>query len=147
VSLVLTSGTHLDLDHPIFHGAGSSVVFTTPKAAGSLGEKEIKPGIRVVGRHEVGPREAVEFLRKECGAETVSVELGPSSAGALYHRPSLVDELLLSIYDAPTIPDSVVGPPFIDPTTLDRVLPTRSSPFRVAEARGEGEWTFLRYAR
>lgn len=146
-SLVLTSGRHLDLDHPIFRGAGSTVVFTTMEAAASLRKREVNPGIRVVGRDEVGPREAVEFLRKECGAETVSIELGPSSARALYDRPSRVDELLLSIFDAPTIPDSVVGPRFIDSTTLDRVLSTRSSPFRVGETRGSGEWTFVRYAR
>lgn len=146
-SLVLTSGRHLDLDHPIFHGAGSKVVFTTPKAAASLREGEIKPGIRIVGRSEVGPREAVEFLRMECGAETVSIELGPTSAGALYDRPSLVDELLMSILDTPTIPESVVGPPFIDAATLDRVLSTRSSPFRVGETRGSGGWAFVRYAR
>jgi riboflavin biosynthesis pyrimidine reductase len=146
-SLVLTSGRHLDLDHPIFHGAGSKVVFTTPKAAASLRGREVKPGIRIVGRSEVGPREAVEFLLKECGAETVSIELGPSSSRALYDRPSLVDELLLSILDTPTIPEPVVGRPFIDATTLDRVLSTRSSPFRVGETRGSGEWTFVRYAR
>ncbi len=146
-SLVLTSGRHLDLDHPIFHGAGPSVVFTTRKAAASLREREVKPGIRIVGRNEVGPREAVEFLRKECGAETVSIELGPSSARALYYRPSLVDELLLSIFNAPTIPESVVGPPFIDATTLDRVLANRSSPFSGGETTGRGEWTFVRYAR
>ena len=147
VSLVLTSGRDLDLHHPIFRGPGATVLFTNPEAAASLGAKNVGSSIRIVGRSDVGPRAAVRFLSGECGAETVSIELGPSSARALYGHPSQVDELLLSILDAPRIPRTVVGPDFIDAATLDRVLSNRSSPFRVRDGTDSDTWSFTRHTR
>ena len=141
VSLVLTSGQDLDLDHPLFRGSGRSVIFTAEEGRRRLAGAATERGIEVVASPEPGLRAAIRFLQRR-GAKTISVEAGPGTSRELYLAPLMVDELFLSLYGAPTLPEVLRGGD----------LPPRqqlAAQFRGLAAffQGEGDWSFYRYFR
>lgn len=145
VTLVLTSGRGLDFDHPIF-GAGTRVViYTGRRGQWRLESRAADRGVEVVGVAEPSVHGAIELLRFEFGAATISVEAGPSTARRLYEPPVAVDELLLSVCEAPEIPGDARGGAFLDAVELGRIFSRLSAPYRVAA--GDGEWSFQRFLR
>ncbi len=144
--LVLTRGRDLDLDHPAFKYNGRIFIFTTEESAFALEAAAAERGIEVVGAAEPSPASAVEFLRQELGAATISVEAGPTVARQLYD-PVIVDEIQLSIFDPPdpaALPGSVRGPFFLDQRRLEELY--RWSP-GFSETTADGVWTFYRLER
>lgn len=144
--LVLSRGKDLDLDHPAFKTPSRSFLFTTEESAFALEAAATERGIEVVGAAEPSPAAAVEFLRQELGAATISVEAGPTVARQLYD-PVIVDEIQLSIFDPPdpaALPASIRGPFFLDQRTLEELF-RWSPPF--TETTADGIWTFQRLER
>ncbi len=145
VTLVLTSGRRLDFDHPIFSAGTRAVVYTSRAGQWRLESRAADRGVEVVGVDEPSVGGAIDLLRYQFGAATISVEAGPSVSRQLYEPPVTVDELLLSVYDAPQIPAGVRGDPFLDAGELVHVFSRASLPYRVATA--DGEWSFQRFLR
>ena len=144
--LVLSRGKDLDLDHPAFKYRGRVFLFTSEESAFALEAAAAERGIEVVGAAEPSPAEAVEFLRQELGAATISVEAGPSVSRQLYD-PVIVDEIQLSIFDPPdpaALPGSIRGPFFLDEARLRELY--RWSP-GFSETTADGRWTFYRLER
>lgn len=144
--LVLTRGRNLDLDHPALNYNGRVLIFTTEESAFALEAAAAERGIEVVGAAEPSPAAAVEFLRQELGAATISVEAGPTVARELYD-PVIVDEIQLSIFDPPdpaALPGSIRGPFFLDEARLRELY--RWSP-GFSETTSDGVWTFYRLER
>lgn len=144
--LVLTRGRDLNLDHPALNYNGRVFVFTTEESAFALEAAAAERGIEVVGAAEPSPAAAVEFLRQELGAATISVEAGPTVARELYD-PVMVDEIQLSIFDPPdpaALPGSIRGPFFLDEARLRELY--RWSP-GFSETTADGVWTFYRLER
>lgn len=125
---ILTSGRHVDFTHPAFAACSMLLYSASPIDA--------PEGVEVVHDPEASVERLVAHLR-ERGAQTISIEAGPSTARSLYEGP-VIDELLLSVLDAPSIPDSVVGGSFFDDKTLSADLERRH------EASVDG-WRFSRW--
>ena len=142
VSLVLTSGRDLDLDHPLFKRATRAVIFTSPAGAKRLpgaGER----GIDVVADPGASPRRALELVQERYGAATVSLESGPSTARLLYQPPLAVDELMLSIYEATELDARARGDEFLSFGKLEEGMRRIGKPYLAPE----DEWSFHRYRR
>jgi len=145
VTLVLTSGRTLDLGHRIFRSWTRPVIYTGREGGWRLESRAADAGVEVVPVAEPSLRAAVDFLRREFGAATVAIEAGPSTSRELYDDPLRVDELLLSVYEAPDLPQTVRGGDFLTAEDLARLFPRFSPPHRVRT--GDGEWRFLRFQR
>jgi riboflavin biosynthesis pyrimidine reductase len=143
VTLVLTSGKDLDLAHPLFHSGTRAVIFTTREGQWALESQAANHGVEVVGVENPGAHSAVEFLRREFGAATISIEAGPSVSRQFYEPPLRVDELLLSVYEASRIPQSVEGGFFLPRPDLERFFRKRSAPYGV-KTEG-GSWSLRRF--
>ncbi|MDY7094954.1 MAG: hypothetical protein SX243_18425 [Acidobacteriota bacterium] len=142
LSVVLTSGRDLDWQHPLF--AGETAIFTGRSGAELLGEAAEARGVPVVAADEPGPREVVRWLR-ESGRGPVSIEAGPSTSQELYREPSLVDELILSLFHGDEVPEPARGKALLKTEELANVFPLASSPRWVDEA--SGRWSFRRLSR
>ena len=112
---ILTSGRHVDFDHPAFAACSMLLYSASPI--------EAPEGVEVVHDPEASVERLVSHLRTR-GSKTISIEAGPSTARSLYEAP-MIDELLLSVLDAPSIPESVVGGAFFDEATLSADLERR----------------------
>ncbi len=145
LALVLTSGRSLDLDHPFFRSPVPAMVFTGHDAASAMMPAALERSIEVVSHAAPSITAAVAFLQKEAGSGTVAIEAGPSTSRQLY-RPSLVvDELLMSEFLGPALPQSVQGAPFLEPAAIEAAFPVRSVPYAVEEP--SGPWRFRRWTR
>lgn len=144
--LVLSRGFDLDLDHPAFKALPRTFVLTGREGAFHLESRAADRGIEVVGVDEPSAAAAVDFLRRELGAATISIEAGPSVARELYD-PVEIDEVQLSILDLPdpaALPGPLRGPFFLDQAELEQLF--RWSPgYRRATA--DGIWSFRRLVR
>lgn len=140
-SAILTSGRGLDFGHPLFHSRSVPVVYTGPQAARSLAVQAGKR-VRIVGLERPGIRAVIRHLRDELGAETVSVEAGPSTSGRLYEDPLGVDELMLSVYCGSGLDESVQGGRFLSWERLEELFGARSKAYEVREE--SGLWRFYR---
>ena len=145
ITLILTSGRDLDFEHPIFRGPTRPVIFTHPEGHWQLESRAADHGVEVVGVPSPSIQGAVEFLRREFGAATLSIEAGPSTSRQLYEPDLLVDELLLSVFEAPRIPGSVEGGFFLPRPDLFRLFSHVSDPFGVVTA--DGSWNLQRFLR
>lgn len=116
VTVVLSRRTDLPRSHPLF--ATSEVVV-----------------------RNAGLRESLAWLCDERGFTSVAIEAGPSTSRAVYDPPVAVDELLLSIYRAPELPEGVRGGELLGLPALGRLFPERSECTREEES---GMWSFLR---
>jgi len=141
-SVVLTSGRGLDLNHPLLRSAYRPLIVTGKAAARNL--SAANPDCEFNGRENPGIRDTLTLLR-ELGCRTVLVEAGPTTTRALYDEPVAIDELLLSIYHAPTLAPSLVGPSFVGLDRLRTVFDYHSEPVRIDEA--SGSWSFSRWRR
>ena len=92
---------------------------------------------------------AVEYLRSEESFATVGIEAGPSAAATLYaqhgRNACVVDELMLSRYEAGPPPDVVRGPTLFAASRLERLFSRSSTPHTGDEE--SGTWTFRRFVR
>lgn len=143
--LVLTRG-ELDLDHPALKIPARVFIFTGEEAAYTLESRAADRGIEVVGFADPSPSAAVDFLRRELGAATISVEAGPSVARELYD-PVIVDEIQLSIFAPPdpaSLPGPLRGPFFLDQVELERLF-SWSPPH--SRRTADGVWSFHRLER
>ncbi|MEM9553942.1 MAG: hypothetical protein AAGC60_06770 [Acidobacteriota bacterium] len=145
LTLVLSSGRDLDLDHPLFSGPSRTLVFTDRDGVWRLESAAMDRGIEVVAHPAPGPRSAVEFLRTAFGAATVLIEAGSSTSRPLYDEPPVIDELLLSIDRTESLDPRWRGPAFLDLQTLNAYFDASTRPYRVAG--DDGPWELLRFVR
>lgn len=155
VSLVLTSGRGLDLDHPLLVGGETHpVIFTGEEGCRRLEAGALRRGIEVAGHPSPGIRQALAFLRQR-GARTISIEAGPSTSRRLYDEPLAVDELLLSVYEEAQLSPAVRGGDFLPVGEIEALFPAASSGDGWT-ARGRkgrevkepsGQWSFHRFLR
>lgn len=145
VSVVLTRRADLDFEHPFF--GSERVIVVTPEAVARDLARPAPVHVEVVGRRETGLRETLRWLRETRGFESISVEAGPSTSLALYDDPVQVDELMLSVYNAASLPDEARGGAFLDVADIDRLFPVggarRSECSRDEES---GPWSFCRFS-
>ncbi|MEM8998176.1 MAG: hypothetical protein AAGF23_25560, partial [Acidobacteriota bacterium] len=109
ISLIMTKGGELDLNHPFFRRSGRVVVYTGEAGAWRLDSRAADAGVEVEVDAEPSVRAALRFVRGAFGCATVSVEAGPSITRGLYEDPITVDELLLSTYLGDTLPTAARG--------------------------------------
>ena len=141
--IVLSSGRDLDPRHPAFATSTRPVVYTAEARVMAL--RRTLPGeVMVVGDTAPSLRRALAFTRSQLGAQTISVEAGPSTALSLYDDPLQIDELWLSEYLEAEVPATLLGARFLAPSALDSLLPTRS---RAEHAQASGRWRFTRRSR
>lgn len=147
LSVILTSGHALTRYHPIFEGPTRPMIFTSPDGRSRLETWARTAQVEVIGVDQPSARAALSYLLKERGAETISIEAGPSTALPLYAPGSTppIDELLLSVYLNDRIAESVCGAPFLDAAELDRTFPYHTEPCVVSEP--SGPWQFHRFTR
>lgn len=144
ISLVLTSGRGLDLDHPLLSEAERALIYTTPAARRRLAEAATKRGIELVADATPALRRAIHYLKERRGAATVSIECGPSTSADLYRLPMAVDELLLSVFEG-DLPEAARGGVLIGRHELESRLGLAQPPaLRPSPA---GPWSFWRYLR
>ncbi len=145
ISLVLTSGRALDLEHPMFHSHTVPMVFTTAAAAQRLAVSKRVRALRIAGVADPTLRGAIDYLQTEHGAKTIVIEAGPTTSRDLYRIPIALDELLLSVCHATEIPAEAHGGPFLGRAALDCLLPSRSEPFD--DRTSDTPWSFERRTR
>ena len=135
---MLSGGRGLDWGHPFFHD-GVPVWLVTSEASAESLRGRAPEGVRLIGREKPGIRDTLHWLGDR--VDTVCVEAGASTTGALYTDPIAVDELMMSEYLAETIPADVKGPVF--EATLD-AFELLGATERV---EASGRWRFSRYRR
>ena len=145
VTLVVTANADLDLDHPVFRHWTRPVVLTTGQSQWQLESRAVDQGIEVVGSDTPSVRTAVEFLRRAFGAATIALEVESDALRELSEPPIAVDEVLLTIDQAPRIPAPALGAPFLTAEQLVRRFAERSTPYRVASE--SGQWCLQRFRR
>ncbi len=145
LSLVLTRGEDLDLDHPLFAQPDRKIIYTGKDAAKALQGPAGERGVRVVGRTSPSLHDAIAWLRTEAGAESITLEVGANASRALYQKPLGVDELWLSLYEEADLDEAHRGEAFIALEELGRLLPVTSAGTVRLEA--SGTWRFHRFRR
>ncbi|MEM8959944.1 MAG: dihydrofolate reductase family protein [Acidobacteriota bacterium] len=145
LTVVLTRGDGLDLDHPAFRGWTRPLVFTSLEARDALAEEASLGGIEVVGVAEPNARTAIDYLKRERGCRAITVEAGPSTNVPLYDDPAAIDELMLSVYEGESLDTAAQGDLFLDPERLKKLFPWRSAGYRAQSL--DGPWSFLRLVR
>lgn len=140
-SVILSSGRAIDFAHPIFR-ARRALLYTARDHPPDLPERAAAAGVRLLTHPDPDLRNLIAHLRAETGARTISIEAGPSTALTLYRDPLAVDELMLSVCRAPTLPEVARGAPFLFLEQLERALPgsTRND-------SAEPGWSFHRLTR
>ena len=148
ISVVLTSGRDLDLDHPLLDQSRGALIFTSFEGASRLAAGAASRGIELVGNDAPTLPGLIDFLRRDKRARTISLEAGPSSVLPLYRmsrtHPPTIDELILSRYHG-SVPDHLLGAPFLREAELETLFATFSDETEVAEP--SGLWSFRRYRR
>lgn len=145
LSLILTGGQGLDLDHPLFQAGNPCVVYTRNDTAERLREAAGERGIEVVGREAPSLRTALAWLREQREARTVSIEAGPTATLPLYEEPIAVREIMLSLYEETELTEAAQGPAFLHPGELD-ARGFQGEP-RVTRQEPSGRWSFGRLLR
>jgi len=144
--LVITSGRDVPANHPVWSSWARPLVYTRDDAVEAL-RHVLPPHVEVVGDPAPGIERAVSHLR-ERAVDSILIEAGPSTALTLYRAtdPSLhVDELLLSVYRGPRLPEHVRGGDFLPEARLRELLHEVSPPAAIEEP--SGPWTFHRFLR
>jgi hypothetical protein len=139
--LILTKAGDIDFDHPVFHGWGQPVIFTTDRTAT---RKLAAAPCPVVSDEAPDIRRAIRHLQLERNCECVSIEAGPSTARDLYERPMLVKELLLSIYLGPSLDERAKGDPLV---MLSKVRDLFRRETSTTHRDGSQHWSFHRLRR
>ena len=144
-SVVLTSGKQLPARHPVFDRAlraARPLLLTTSEGARNLDAWAREQDIEVVSPNEPGPRAAIEHLIASGDELTIAIEAGPTTTASLYDEPCLFDELILSRYLEPSLPEAARGGPLPERTRLERALPVVIGSAECEEA--SGRWRFER---
>lgn len=142
VSAVLTSGRDLDLTHPLFAGPAQVWILTGLNAAAAL-QRRLPSRHRVIGRSEPTLHDALSYLRGEASCATVTVEAGGSTTRTLYEAELGVDELMLSVFAAPELAESLRGPSFATAIGLSRAF---GPPLSLhTEQEPSGRWSLARF--
>jgi riboflavin biosynthesis pyrimidine reductase len=141
--LVLTSGRDVDFSHPAFDAWARPVVLCPESAAGELRRRAAGTRVEVVGCVSPSLKTAIGHLRESRGARRISIEAGPSTAVEAYRSPLLIDELVLSVFLAASLPDGVAGGELPGSSEIERLL----GPLRGAFAADQesGRWRYERY--
>lgn len=144
VTLVLTSGRDLDLEHSVLHSWTRPLVYTSLEGQWELESRAADQGVEVVGREEPSIGGAIDLLRREFGAATIAIEAGPSVSRRLYD-PLAVDHLLLSTYLASRLPAKAEGGSFLAEQQLSERLTCRSAGTTVQT--DDGPWLFRHFQK
>lgn len=137
---VLTRSGDLPAAHPVWGSCARPLVYTGEDVA----LPSLPARVEVVRAAEPSPRAAIDHLLHEPGCAAVSVEAGPRVAVPLYDDPSVIDELMLSVYEGELDPRALGGP-FLDEAHIEALFACAGGPTRVDEP--SGPWTFARYRR
>lgn len=138
--VVLTSGRHIDFEHPAFSSWAEPWLFTSREAAGDLTPPQ---RVNVWGSASPGIRQAVDWLKAQ-GARTISIEAGASTATELYEPPLAVDEVMRSVFEGSLDPEHL-DRPFLDDELLERHFGAAHTRARLDEP--SGPWRFERWLR
>ena len=139
--LILTGRGDIDFEHPVFHGWGRPLIFTTDRTAT---RKLAAAPCPVVSDEAPDIRRAIRHLQIARDCECVSIEAGPSTARELYDRPMAVKELLLSVYQEPSLDPRAKGDPLVELSTIRGLFHNETS----ATHRDAGHhWSFYRLRR
>lgn len=151
VVAILTRSGELPLEHPVWEDGTAKLVLTTQEVRSALAARlgaraEVValdgPGSSLAGAAtHLDARTATAWLALR-GLPLISIEAGPSTSGPLYQPPSVVDELLLSLFEAPT------------EVELGKALPPDGALFSglrcvadTARDEASGAWRFQRWLR
>ena len=134
--VILTQSGELPAEHPIWQSWARPLVYTGLDVALTL-----PPRVEIVRHHAPTPRTVLDYLRKERGARTLSLEAGPSVVKPLYDPPCRIDELTLSIFEGALDPDARGGR-FLDEDQLHERMELVHESVFVEES---GPWRFRRY--
>jgi hypothetical protein len=139
--LILTRRGDIDFEHPVFHGWGRPLIFTTDRTAT---RKLAAAPCPVVSDGAPDIRRAIQHLQLARDCECVSIEAGPSTARELYERPMAVKELLLSVYLEPSLDPRAQGDPLAELSAIRSLFHNETS----ATHRDAGRhWSFYRLRR
>lgn len=141
--VVLTRGRDLPYGHPVFDRE-HVLVATRRDAARSIEDAMGQRPVQVMQLTDSSPRTVVAALARR-GFHDVCVEVGPSTAYALYESPPIVDELMLSIYAEKPLTESQSAGAFVDDERLREVFGDAATD--VARDEASGPWRFRRYVR
>ena len=141
--LILTSGQDLDWDHPIFGGVSSVSLFMGTDAAASEMVASRPPGVRVIPDSAPSLQSLLQFLRARTDVGTISLEVGPSTAGSLYRRPGWIQEWMLSVYLAVSLPKAVMSG--LWPNAAARAAAGLSLKSEHIQEEESGTWAFQRF--
>ncbi|UCF47051.1 MAG: hypothetical protein JSU89_07685 [Myxococcales bacterium] len=139
--LILTGRGDIDFSHPVFHGWGRPLIFTSDRAAA---RKLAAAPCPVVSDEAPDIRRAIEHLQLARQCECVSIEAGPSTARALYERPMVVKELLLSVYLEHSLDQRAQGEPLVKLSEVRGVFRSETS---ATHREGRQHWSFYRLRR
>ncbi len=145
--LVLTSGRasrdgrSIDPDHPMLREA-DVVLFTGHRGAETLWRPMLDLGVEVVSHEQPSVAAARDYLVAERQASTIALEAGPRTSVPLYHSPSEITELYLSVFEG-MLPPTILAGAFLSPedVLVSHVRPAH--PVTVSEP--SGDWTFHRF--
>jgi riboflavin biosynthesis pyrimidine reductase len=127
VCAILTRSGHLPAEHRVFSDPLRNVVLTLRANVASL-EAALGSRAQVVGFDALDAKVALGWLRAE-GARGILVEAGPSTASVLYEAPSCVEQLRLSVCEAPIAPAAIGGMLPADPRLFAGMTRRSSSVF------------------
>jgi riboflavin biosynthesis pyrimidine reductase len=140
LGVILTRGGALPLEHPIWRDGTDKLVLTSPEAQAALAD-QLGSRAQVVGLAQLDARTATAWLQAQ-GHALLSVEAGPSTSGPLYRAPSVVGELLLSVYEGELAKGSLGNP-----LPADRLLfAGRTLLADTAREEESGRWRFQRWS-
>lgn len=135
---VLTRSGDLPAEHAVWSDWTRKVVLSGQPLSAEVRER-FGSDVACVHLDGLDARAACAWLRDQ-GAALVSVEAGPSTAGTLYGADSVVDELLLSLYEG----DAAVPLGGALPVDVTGGLRCTAD---VERAEASGRWRFQRWAR
>lgn len=139
--LILTGSGQIDFSHPALHGWANPIIFTSDRTA----ERHLADSpIPVVADDAPDIRRAIHHLQAARDCQSVSIETGPSTALALYDKPTLVNELLLSVNLDKTLDDRAKGAAVIELGSLRRRFRSETS---VTHHKQGQRWSFHRLQR
>lgn len=144
--LILSQSGEIPLAHPALSAWVQPIVVTGAQGAAVLRERI--GGGRAPRVHEMaapGVAATIAWAREELGAETISIEAGPSTVNRLYEGSCAVDELLLSVFEG-AVPGAAVGAPFVGQARLRELFGAPTSE-TVRNERTQGRWRIQRWCR
>lgn len=137
--LVLTGGD-VRFDHPAFSSWARPIVYTRASVAARL-----RAPCEVIGVDAPSARGAIDYLLRERGCASVSVEAGPSTAVPLYDPPVAIDELMLSVFEEKLDPRARGGRFPSEADLASAGLTRTHEPHHHREP--SGPWRFERWTR